>query len=317
MNLRKPGHSVVGFFVCILSTDAAHDRLFISFGKQPYPFGPNVISPLKFFQARSRLQLFDFRELWQFREVVWAFGMRDLKVRYRQTAVGVMWAVAQPLCTVAVFGILIHWLQGRATTGATPYIVTSLCGMVPWQFFATAITQSTQSVSANSSLLKKVYFPRVVLPLAAFIPAAVDFLIALAILMLVMAVSGIAPTWKFVLVPPLMALTVLCALAFSLWLSALNAIYRDVQFVVPFVLQLGMMMSPVVYESEAVVPAQWQSLYFLNPMAIIIQLYRYALLGASLPGPTQVAISFASMLMLMLLGALYFRNMERQFADRS
>ncbi len=280
-------------------------------------FGFKLISQLKFFQARSRLQLIDFRELWQFREVVWAFGMRDLKVRYRQTAIGVAWAIAQPLCTVAVFGILIHWLQGRATTGTTPYIVTSLCGMVPWQFFATAITQSTQSVSANSSLLKKVYFPRVVLPLAAFIPAAVDFLIALAILIIVMTISGILPTWKIVLIPGLMVLTVLCALAFALWLSALNAIYRDVQFVVPFLLQLGMMISPVVYESEAVVPQAWQSLYFLNPMAIIIQIYRYALLDASLPGNTQVAIGMTSMLMFVVLGAFYFRSMERHFADRS
>lgn len=272
---------------------------------------------MKFYQARSGWRLIDLKELWQFRELVLAFGFRDLKVRYRQTAIGILWAIAQPVCTVAVFGVLIHWLHGTATTGAVPYIVTSLCGMVPWQFFATSITQATQSVSANSTLLKKVYFPRVALPLSAFIPATVDFLIAFAVLVLVMAFNGIPPTWKILLLPGLVALTVLCALTFSLWLSALNAIYRDVQFAVPFAIQIGMMVSPVVYESEAVVPTAWQSVYFLNPMAIIIQLYRSVLLDAPLPGTAQVITSFASMGVLLVLGSFYFRNMERHFADRS
>ena len=146
---------------------------------------------LRYFQASDSSRLVDFRELWQFRELVWAFGMRDLKVRYRQTMVGIAWAVVQPLCTVLVFGMLIQWLGGRASDGATPYIVTALCGLVPWQFFAAAITQSTQSVSVNSSLLKKVYFPRIALPLSSFVPASVDFLIALCILIVVMLSNGI------------------------------------------------------------------------------------------------------------------------------
>lgn len=272
---------------------------------------------LRYFQASNGKGLIDLRELWLFRELVWAFGLRDLKVRYRQTVVGIAWAVVQPLCTVLVFGMLIQWLGGRASDGSTPYVVTALCGLVPWQFFAAAITQSTQSVSINSGLLKKVYFPRIVLPLSSFVPASVDFLIALCILVIVMLSNGILPSWKLVFIPLLALLTVMSAMTFALWLSALNAIYRDVQFAVPFALQLGMIVSPVVYESQAVVPTDWQSLYFLNPLAIVIQLYRCALLDAALPSGLQILISACSMTVVFFLGMLYFRRMERHFADRS
>jgi lipopolysaccharide transport system permease protein len=268
-----------------------------------------------YYEARSGWQLIDLRELWRYRELVWAFGFRDLKVRYRQTLVGLAWAVIQPLMTVLVFGVLISWLHGTASDGTVPYVVTSLCGMVPWQFFAAATSQATLSIAQNSHLIKKVYFPRVILPLSAFVPASVDFLVALGLLAIVMAFYGIIPAWTIVFLPVVVAMTVVVSFTFALWLSALNGIYRDVQFAVPFALQLGMMISPVVYETSAVVPAKWQWLYYLNPLASLLQSYRAILLGSPFPALSSMAISVTTMLILLIAGAAYFRRMERFFAD--
>ena len=279
------------------------------------PGKPMPSSDMVYYQARSGWQLIDLAELWRFRELVWAFGFRDLKVRYRQTAVGLAWAIIQPLMTVVVFGVLIHWLRGSASDGAVPYVVTSLCGMVPWQFFAAATSQATLSIALNSHLIKKVYFPRVILPLSAFVPASVDFLVAFAMLAAVMLFYGILPGWGVLLLPLLMVATVAIAFTFALWLSALNGIYRDVQFAVPFALQLGMMISPVVYETGAVVPAKWQALYYLNPLAGLLQCYRAVLLGSPLPAIGSLALSALAMLVLLITGMAYFRRMERFFAD--
>jgi len=270
---------------------------------------------LIYYGARKGWQLLDLRELWKYRELIWAFGFRDLKVRYRQTAVGLAWAVIQPLFTVIVFGVLIYWLRGTASDGTVPYVVTSLCGMVPWQFFAAAVSQATLSIAMNSHLIKKVYFPRVILPLSAFVPASVDFAVAFFMLAAVMLFYGIVPTWAVVLLPLLAIMTLVVAAAFALWLSALNGIYRDVQFAVPFILQLGMMISPVVYETEAVVPEKWQLIYYLNPLAGLIQCYRAVLLGSPWPSMTSLAISATGVTVFLIGGMFYFRRMERFFAD--
>jgi lipopolysaccharide transport system permease protein len=267
--------------------------------------------------ARAGWQLIDFAELWRFRELIWAFGFRDLKVRYRQTAVGLAWAVLQPLMTVVVFGVLISWLRGSASDGKVPYVVTSLCGMVPWQFFAAATTQATLSIAMNSHLIKKVYFPRVILPLSAFVPASVDFVVSFVMLVIVMLFFGVVPGPQILLMPVLLVATLMVSAAFALWLSAINGIYRDVQFAVPFVLQLGMMISPVVYETEAVVPERWRSLYYLNPLAGLLQVYRWMLLGAELPALGSLLTSAAAVGLLLVSGMFYFRRMERFFADLS
>jgi len=273
------------------------------------------VSDLVYYQARKGWQLVDLHELWRFRELVWAFGFRDLKIRYRQTFVGLAWAVIQPLMTVIVFGVLISWLRGTASDGAVPYVVTSLCGMVPWQFFAAATSQATLSIALNSQLIKKVYFPRVILPLSAFVPASVDFLVAFAMLAVVMLFYGIVPSWTIVSLPLILIATIVVALTFALWLSALNGIYRDVQFAVPFALQLGMMISPVVYETVSVVPPQWQMLYYVNPLAGLIQCYRAVLLGSPWPSWISLVISATAMTILFFGGMAYFRRMERYFAD--
>ena len=270
-----------------------------------------------YYGAKTGWQLIDFAELWRFRELVWAFGFRDLKVRYRQTAVGLAWAVLQPLMTVVVFGVLISWLRGSASDGRVPYVVTSLCGMVPWQFFAAATTQATLSIAVNSHLIKKVYFPRVILPLSTFVPASVDFLVSFIMLAVVMMFYGVAPGPQILLLPVLILATLVVSAAVALWLSAVNGIYRDVQFAVPFVLQLGMMVSPVVYETETVVPEKWRLLYYLNPMAGLLQCYRWALLGSDFPSPLALLTSTIAVSVMLVGGMFYFRRMERFFADLS
>ena len=271
--------------------------------------------PIRWHGPSPAWRLIDLPELWRFRELIWAFGFRDLKVRYRQAVIGVAWAVIQPLLTVIVFGVLIALLRGTATQGDVPYAVTSLCGLVPWQFFAAAVTQATLSVALNAELIKKVYFPRVILPLSSFVPATVDFIVALIMFAIVMAYYGIQPGWQIILLPILFAATAVTAAAFSLWFSALNGIYRDVQFAIPFALQLGMIISPVVYETGAVIPERYQPLYYLNPMAGLLQCYRSILLGSPWPAPGSLALSAIMVLVVLITGAAYFRRMERHFAD--
>ena len=269
--------------------------------------------PMRWYAARPPWQLVDIVEVWRYRDLIWAFGMRDLRVRYRQTIIGVIWAVLQPLLTVIVFGVFISWLKGTAFDGSVPYVVTSLCGMVPWQFFAASTTQATLSIASNSELLKKVYFPRIILPLSAFVPAAVDFLVASAMLSIVMAYFGIVPGWAILAFPLLVAATILTAASFAVWLSALNGIYRDVQFAIPFAMQLGMMVSPVVYETNSVVPEKWQPLYFCNPLAGLIQCYRAVLLAAPMPGLSSLLMSLCCVVIILFTGLLYFRRVERNF----
>jgi lipopolysaccharide transport system permease protein len=280
--------------------------------------GPrSASSEMIYYEARSRWQLIDIAELWRYRELIWAFGFRDLKVRYRQTLVGVAWAIIQPLMTVLVFGVLIAWLRGSASDGRVPYVVTSLCGMVPWQFFAAATTQATLSIAVNNHLIKKVYFPRVILPLSTFVPASVDFLVSFIMLAVVMMFYGVMPGPQVFFLPVLILATLIVSAAVALWLSAVNGIYRDVQFAVPFVLQLGMMVSPVVYETETVVPEKWRLLYYLNPMAGLLQCYRWALLGCDFPSPLALLASTFAVGVMLVGGMFYFRRMERFFADLS
>ena len=270
---------------------------------------------MKFYEARKGWQLLDIRELWRYRELIWAFGFRDLRIRYRQTFVGIAWAIIQPLMTVIVFGVLISFLQGTASSGRVPYVVSSLCGMVPWQFFAAATSQATLSIAMNSQLIKKVFFPRVILPLSSFVPASVDFVIAFGMLIIVMLYYHITPSWTVVFLPALLLMTTVVSAAFALWLSALNGIYRDVQFAVPFALQLGMIICPVVYETDAVVPQKWQWLYYLNPMAGLLQCYRAVLLGSPMPPIQSLALSIIVTIVLLIGGMAYFRRMEKFFAD--
>jgi len=270
---------------------------------------------LQYHGARHRWDLIDLQEVWRFRELIWMFAVRDLKVRYRQTAVGIAWAVLQPLAMMLVFSFFFRVSGGKASDSGFPYAVTALCGLIPWQLFATSVTSATRSIVMNQQLVTKVYFPKIILPLSSMAVALVDFLIAFCMLLLLMAWYQVVPTAAIFLLPLMMGIVILCSLAVSLWLSALNAIYRDVQYLVPFLLQIGLLASPTVYEASMVSP-EWRWFYSLNPMVGALEGFRWALLGMTPPDLVPMAISLGGMLAVLIGGMIYFRRMERFFSDR-
>lgn len=277
---------------------------------------PAAARDFRYYGVRPAWQWIDLAEVWRFRELIWMFALRDLKVRYRQTIVGIAWAVLQPLATMVIFWVLFQLLRGKPTASGLPYAVTSLCGLLPWQFFAASVTNATLSLVENQNLIQKVYFPRVILPVSSMIPALVDFCFAFVLLIGLMCFYGVAPTWTVVLLPFFLLLGFITALAVAMWLSALNAIYRDIQYVVPFVMQIGMFISPVVYEMDAAIPQKWQWLYSLNPMVSVLEGFRWTLLGMQPPAPGPMLVSFAGVALVFVSGTFYFRRMERFFSDR-
>jgi lipopolysaccharide transport system permease protein len=264
----------------------------------------------------------DFAELWRFRELVWFLALRDVKVRYRQAALGIAWAVLQPFLTMVVFSVLFGLLMGasgRPTVPGVPYAVSTYCALVPWQLFATSLGYSGNSLIQNQALVTKVYFPRLVLPVAPIVAALVDFAVAFAVLAAMMAWYGIAPGAAVLALPAWTLLAVASALAVSLWLSALNALYRDVRHALPFLVQVWFFVTPCVYTTESILSdaSPWlRTLYALNPMVGVVEGFRAALLGTPAPDPASVAASTGAVLVLLAGGALYFRRMERSFADR-
>jgi lipopolysaccharide transport system permease protein len=258
-------------------------------------------------------------ELWRFRELLWFLAMRDIKVRYKQTVLGVGWAVLQPLFTMIVFSIFFGKL-GKIPSDGVPYPLFSLCALLPWQLFAYALTQASNSVVSEQNLITKVYFPRLIIPLASVLSGLVDFVIAFVLLLGMMAyyeMSGyaiVAPGWRIFAVPPLVLLALAAAMAVGLWLSALNVQYRDFRYTIPFLTQLWLFVTPVAYPSS-IVPEQWRLLYGLNPMAGVVEGFRWALLGKAEPPGPMLWVSVASVAMLLVGGLFYFRRMERSFAD--
>lgn len=256
----------------------------------------------------------NLREIWEYRELLYFLTMRDIMVRYKQAALGVAWAILQPLLTMVIFSVIFGKLANLPSEGI-PYPIFSYAALLPWQFFATALTHASTSLVTNSNLLTKVYFPRLIIPLSAVTAGLVDFAIAFVILIGMMLYYGIAPTWNIIWILPLMMLALLTSVAVSLWFSALNVQYRDVQYAIPFLVQAWMYASPVAY-STSLIPAQslWRVIYGLNPMAGVIQGFRWALLGGAPPDILTV-ISTIMVLVLLLSGLVYFKRMEKSFAD--
>lgn len=255
----------------------------------------------------------NFDEIWEYRELIGFLARRDISSRYKQTALGASWAVIQPLMTMVVFSIFFGKLA-KVPSDGLPYPVFSYCGMLPWQFFATATTNSANSLITNANMLTKVYFPRLVIPISAIIPAVVDFLIAFVILFAMILYYHIAPTLNWVYLPGFFAIAAVTALGTGIWLSALSAEYRDMRHVIPFLITTWMYVSPVVYPSS-MVPEEWRGLYALNPMVGAIEGFRWALLGKSGLDMQAVVVSSLMSLLLLITGAFYFRRMERRFAD--
>jgi len=255
----------------------------------------------------------DLRELWQYRELLYFLTWRDVKVRYKQTVLGAAWAVIQPVFMMVVFSLFFGRLAHVSSDGI-PYPVFVYCALLPWQLFAHALTESSNSLVANERLITKVYFPRLVVPISAVLGGLIDFAIAFVILLLMMAYYGIAPTPAVLALPALVLFAIMTALAVGLWLSALNVKYRDVRYTINFLIQFWLFATPVAY-SSSIVPEKWRALYGLNPMAGVVEGFRWALLGKANPDGSLLAVSVAVVVLLTIGGLYYFRRMEAQFAD--
>ncbi len=255
----------------------------------------------------------NLRELWAARELLYFFVWRDIKVRYKQTAIGAAWAVIQPFMTMVVFSLFFGSLAKMPSHGL-PYPVFYYSALLPWMYFSGALTHATSVVVDQQHVITKVYFPRLVLPLAAVASGLVDFALSFLVFLGIMVWYHIHPGPALLLFPLFLLLAVFTALAVGLWLSALNAIYRDVRYVVPFLVQFWMFGSPVAY-SSSLVPERWRWLYGLNPMAGVIEGFRWALTGHGQPPTPMLAASFAAVLLLVVGGMMYFQRMEGTIAD--
>lgn len=272
-------------------------------------------SDVRVIEPTKGLRLVDPFELWRWRELFVALIVRDIAVRYKQTAIGVAWVVVQPLAMVAIFSFLLGKL-GNVPTGGLPYPLFAFAAMVPWQVFSRALMEGSMSLASNRSLVTKAYFPRVLMPAAAVFGGAVDFAVTFVILLVMMLWFGFFPNWQIVLTPVLLLLTLLTSLGVALWLSALNVLYRDVQFVLPFLAQIWLFLTPVLYPAS-VIPERWRVLYAMNPMVTVTESFRWAVLGgATAPEPLMLVVSTVTVFAVLLSGVAYFRHVDRQMADR-
>ena len=255
----------------------------------------------------------ELRELWKYRELLYFLTWRDLKVHYKQTALGAAWAVIQPLFMMIVFSVFFGRLAGVPSDGV-PYPVFTFCALLPWQVFANALTASSNSLVSNQNLITKVYFPRLVVPISAVLGGLVDFAIAFVILIGMLVFYGIVPGWQILALPAFILFAVMTALAVGLWLSALNVQYRDVRYTINFLIQFWLFATPVAYPSS-IVPAQWRVLYGLNPMAGVVEGFRWCLLSQRESPSPLILVSALVVLALLVGGLFYFRRMEQDFAD--
>jgi lipopolysaccharide transport system permease protein len=256
-----------------------------------------------------------WRDLWRFRELFLVLAWRDVAVRYKQTVIGLAWALIQPLATMVVFTVIFGKVAKLPSEGSAPYALMVYAGLLPWQLFATSLTGASGSLIGNANLLSKVYFPRLIVPAAAIVVAFVDFLVSLAILAGLMIWFQFLPGWQFFTMPFFVLMAFLSSLGPGLWITALNVKYRDFRYVIPFIVQFGLYVSPVGF-SSGVVPEEWRLLYSLNPVVGVIDGFRWAILGGEsklyLPG---FILSWGVIVFFLWLGIRQFRKMEKSFAD--
>jgi len=255
-----------------------------------------------------------WRDLWRYRELFFFLAWRDILVRYKQTAIGIAWSVIRPLVTMLVFTLVFGRLA-RLPSNGVPYPVLVFAAMLPWQFFANALSECSSSLVDNANLLTKVYFPRLIVPASAVIVSLVDFLISCAVLAAVMAWYRFVPDLRMLLLPAFLFMAFLAAFGAGLWFAALNVKYRDFRYLVPFLVQFGLYISPVGF-SSAIVPEKWRFYFFLNPMAGVIDGFRWAILGEAFPVHWPGFVLSACLVLAIFLGGLaFFRSMERSFSD--
>jgi len=256
-----------------------------------------------------------WRDLWAYRELFVFLAWRDILVRYKQTVIGVAWSVLRPVLTMIVFTVIFGKVAKLPSDGATPYAIMVFAGLLPWQLFSYALSDSSNSLIGNANLLSKVYFPRMIVPASAIIVTLVDFVITFGIFVVIMIWYQFVPSWQIVFLPLLILMVLATTFGAGLWLAALNVKYRDFRFIVPFIVQFGMFVSPVGF-SSAVLANEWRWVYSLNPMVGVIDGFRWAILGDDanfyLPG---FLVSMGVLVVILLIGITYFRKVERAFAD--
>lgn len=256
-----------------------------------------------------------WRDLWRFRELFYILAWRDILVRYKQTVLGVAWAILRPLLTMIVFTLIFGKLAKLPSEGAAPYAIMVYAAMLPWQFFANSLSEASNSLIGNEKLISKVYFPRMIIPASSVITSFVDFLISAAIMVIIMAWYQFWPSWRIITLPLFIAIAFAAAMGVGLWLTALNVKYRDFRYIVPFIVQFGLYVSPVGF-SSSIVPQDYRLLYSLNPMVSVIDGFRWAILGGEsniyLPG---FILSLAVVALFLAIGIVYFRKTEKNFAD--
>ena len=252
-------------------------------------------------------------ELWEYRELLYFLIWRDIKVRYKQTVLGAAWAIIQPLFSMLIFSLFFGRLAKIPSDGI-PYPLFSFAALVPWTFFANGLNQSSNSLVASANLIKKVYFPRLTIPVAAVLAGVVDFALAFIVLLGMIALYGVAPTINMLWTPLFLLLALVTSLGVGLWLSALNVQYRDVRYIVPFVTQVWMFSTPIAYPAS-LLSEPWRTIYGFNPMVGVVEGFRWALLGTNTAPGATIAVSSLASLVILVSGAFYFRHMEKTFAD--
>lgn len=270
------------------------------------------VVPVTIIEAPKGWVRLKLRDLWANRELLYFLTWRDVKVRYKQTVIGGAWAIIQPFMMMVVFSIFFGRLA-KVPSDGLPYPIFAYCALLPWQLFAHALSESSASLVANKNLITKVYFPRLIIPLAAVAAGLVDFAVAFVVLIGMMAWYGIWPTAAVLTLPLYVLLAVAAALSVGLWLSAMSVRYRDVRYTIPFLMQFWLFLTPVAYPSS-LVPEPWRMLYGLNPMAGVVEGFRWALLGGPAPGGL-LYVSIAAVALLLVSGLVHFRRMESSFAD--
>lgn len=272
-------------------------------------------APIRTVLQAGRSEKNYWRDLWHYRELFQVLAWRDLSVRYKQTVIGVAWAVIRPFLTMLVFTVIFGKVAKLPSDGATPYGLMVFAGMLPWTFFSTALAEASNSLVTNSNLISKVYFPRLIVPTATIVVAFVDFLISFTLLAGMMVYYQFMPDWKLLFLPLFVLLAFLASLGPSLWITSLNVKYRDFRYIIPFLVQFGLYVSPVGF-SSSVIPEKWRLLYSLNPVVGVIDGFRWCLLGGQSPLDLQtLGTSFAVTVFFLWLGIRKFRSMEKSFAD--
>ncbi|BAU13875.1 ABC-2 type transporter [Leptolyngbya sp. NIES-3755] len=263
--------------------------------------------------SANRVERQYWQDLWRYRELLYFLAWRDLLVRYKQTAIGVAWALIRPFMTMVVFTVIFGGIAKLPSDGI-PYPILVFSGMLPWQFFASALSDCSNSLVGNAHLLSKVYFPRLIVPIAAITVSFVDLLVSGMILLGLMAWYNFVPSWRILTLPLFVLMAAIAAMGVGLWMAGLNVKYRDFRFILPFILQFGLYISPVGFQTSVIAP-EWRLLYSINPMVGVIDGFRWAILGNVSIDPLGFSLSIALILILFLTGIRYFRKVERTFVD--